>query len=376
MDKFKKIQIVRLALVGLVGSVIITGCSFRSMTGFFFGVNVNPVEMPLKRSFEPRKTDQKTKEIVNITHRFIDSLDAKQKQALLYELSDNAQRSNWSNFPEGMIPRGGLKLGEMTSKQRELLDDVLAQVLSEKGVQNIEYQLAAEDTFEAGGMLKYGTDYFYVAILGTPSETQPWMFQFGGHHLAINVTIYGADASFSPMLTGGQPLNIRYKNQDVFITRDETEAAQRLMSSLSGEQKAKALRGEHAIDLLLGPGEYGTVVAPEGLKGSELSKEQKRLLVQLITTRLGFINPDDFSSTMATVLAELDDTYFGWWGPTDKLGFAYFRVTGPSLVLEYSPQDDEGDATTEHAHSMYRNPKNDYGVSWIGKQNEIGKKDD
>ena len=125
------------------------------------------------------------------------------------------------------------------------------------------------------------------------------------------------------------------------------------------------MRGEEAIDLLLGPGEYGTAVTSEGIKGCDLTNDQRLLLLELIKTRLGFINDDDYAATMATVLAELDDTYFGWWGPQDRLGFAYFRVTGPSLVLEYAPQDDDDASLITHVHSMYRNPKNDYGVTWL-----------
>ena len=54
----------------------------------------------------------------------------------------------------------------------------------------------------------------------------------------------------------------------------------------------------------------------------------------------------------------------GWWGQQDVPGAAYFRVTGPSIVLEYASQND--DRTVDHAHSMYREMENDYGSAWIG----------
>lgn len=338
------------------------------MTGLFFRVNTAPVGLNLKGSYSPRESDEKTKAIVAAAKIFLASLDDKQKQAATYTFTDNAQRSNWSNFPEGMIPRGGLKLGELFKEQRILLDKLLSEIMSEKGVQNINYQLAAEDTISPSSMLKYGTQYFYVAFLGEPSNTYPWTFQFGGHHLGINVTIYGPDTTFSPMLTGGQPVHIKYKGKDIFITQKEAAASQVFLDSLTEEQKKIAVCGEEAIDLLLGPGEYGTVVTSEGIKGSDLTNDQKLLLLELIKTRLGFINDDDYAATMATVLAELDDTYFGWWGPQDRLGFAYFRVTGPSLVLEYAPQDDDDASLITHVHSMYRNPKNDYGATWLNDE--------
>ena len=342
-----------------------SSCSRRSMTGLFFRVNTAPVDLNLKGSYSPRESDEKTKAIVAAAKIFLAALDDKQKQAATYTFSDNAQRSNWSNFPEGMIPRGGLKLGELSKEQRILLDKLMSEIMSEKGVQNINYQLAAEDTISPSSMLKYGTQYFYVAFLGEPSNTYPWMFQFGGHHLGINVTIYGPDTTFSPMLTGGQPVHIKYKGKDIFITQEEASAAQAFLDSLTEEQKKIAVRGEEAIDLLLGPGEYGTAVTAEGIKGSDLTNAQRLLLLKLIKTRLGFINDDDYAATMAPILAELDDTYFGWWGPQDRLGFAYFRVTGPSVVLEYAPQDDDDASLITHVHSMYRNPKNDYGATWL-----------
>ncbi|MYG27137.1 MAG: DUF3500 domain-containing protein [Boseongicola sp. SB0677_bin_26] len=93
------------------------------------------------------------------------------------------------------------------------------------------------------------------------------------------------------------------------------------------------------------------------------------MLVALIRTRLGFINDDDRAARMETVRAELDDTYFGWWGPQDAPGFAYFRISAPSTVIEYAPQDTLAEAREQgHAHSIYRDLKNDYGMAWIGAE--------
>lgn len=193
------------------------------------------------------------------------------------------------------------------------------------------------------------------------------MFQFGGHHLAINVTVFGPDLTFSPMLTGGEPLRIDVDDATVYITEKETVAAQAFMDSLNAAQKAAATRGSKDINLVLGPGEFGTSVVPEGIKGSDLNEAQLALLLDVIAARLGFINADDFAAKMEAVTADLDDTYFGWWGPEGELGAAYFRVTGPSVIIEYAPQDMDGDPT-DHAHNMYRDPSNDYGIKWIAAE--------
>ena len=336
----------------------------RLITQIVFGANTAPVELALRGSYSARGGDRKTAAIAEAATAFLASLNDAQRKAATYSFSDNAQRSNWSNFPEGMFPRGGLKLGELTEAQRANLEDLLAEFMSEKGVRNIDYQLAAADTLRSNRFMQYGSEFYSVAFLGEPSTDRPWMFQFGGHHLAINITVYGSDVSFSPMLTGGSPLRLRYDGKEIFITEEETTAARTFLDSLNRDQKKRAVRGEQPIDLRLGPGQYGTSLAPEGIKGSNLTDTQKELLLGVIAARLGFMNADDLAAKMATVKAGIDDTHFGWWGPQGVQGAAYFRVTGPSIVLEYAPQD--GGSAPGHAHNIYRNPRNDYGSAWIG----------
>ena len=361
-------MLIALAALAIASAVAFIFANPRAATSIVFGVDTSPIDIEIRDSFPPRPTDAKTEAITVAARDFLDALDAESRAAATYAFNDNEQRAKWSNFPEGMIPRGGLKLGSLSPGQTALLDTLLAEILSPSGVRNLEYQLAAERTFPTDHWFnKYGVDHYYVAFLGEPSNSKPWMFQFGGHHLGINVTIYGADVTFSPMLTGGQPLSIDHEGARVFLVEDEVTAAQALFESLDESQRKQAVRGNEAIDLLLGPGEYGTIVAPEGIKGADLTDVQRNLMIALIQSRLGFINEDDHAAKMETVLAELDDTYFGWWGPTGAPGFAYFRITAPSTIIEYAPQDSLKEAhAQEHAHSMYRDLGNDYGLKWIG----------
>ena len=363
-------------LVYLLGAVIVVAAIFvylffRPDIGarVFFGVDSSPVEISLKHTYDVPATDKKTLAIVAAARLFLDSLDDSQRQVAAYRFTDNAQRSNWSNFPEGMVPRGGVKLGVLSELQRANLDKLLGELLSEYGVKYITHQLAAEDFLipeDLFGVMKYGSERFYAAFLGEPSTTEPWMFQFGGHHLAMNITVFGPHVSFSPMLTGGQPLRLRLDGEDIFIVQRETAAAQAFMNSLTDEQKGQAVRAERPIDLLLGPGKYGATVVPEGIKGSKLTAMQRTLLLDVIDARLGFMNNDDYVEKMKTVVAEIEDTYFGWWGRQGVLGAAYFRVTSPSMVIEYAVQN--GEDTVDHAHGMYRELDKDYGAAWIGAE--------
>jgi hypothetical protein len=288
-----------------------------------------------------------------------------QRDAVVYSFDDNQQRARWSNLPVGLVQRGGIFRGDLSEEQLAGLDALLAEVLGDEGLRNTHLQIAADDTLpDSSGRLKFGADYYYVAFLGEPAVDAPWTLQFGGHHLAINTTFAGPQTSFSPMLTGGQPITFEYQGEQVNITRRETEAAQAFLDSLDVEQKARAVQSSEPIQLLLGPGEHGTSLAAEGVGGASLTAAQQELLLAVVEVRIGLFNAHDAEAKMADVRARIDDTYFGWWGPQGELGAAYFRITGPEIVLEYAPQEMGGDPT-EHIHNMYRDPTNDYGAAWV-----------
>ena len=105
-------------------------------------------------------------------------------------------------------------------------------------------------------------------------------------------------------------------------------------------------------------------VQPEGLRGVEMTDTQKARLLALIDARLKIImNAELRAAKMVEVRANLDQTYFAWFGPTEPPAAAYWRVTGPTVLLEFSPQSLGGDPSN-HLHNMYRDPTNDYGGAW------------
>ena len=324
-----------------------------------------PVDLELRDQFDVPAVDAKSRAIVRAAKAFLDGLSPELRARAVLPFDDNAQRANWSNLPETFVQRAGVQLGDLNEQQEAALFTLMGEILSPAGVRNVDMQLVAEEALENREMFQ--REFYKASFLGEPAEDAPWMFQFGGHHLAINTTIFGPWVSFAPMLTGGQPTRITYRGEPVYIVEKEVEAAHALLDSLNAEQKARAVRGTRAINLLLGPGDDDVVLAPEGLRANELSEEQRGLLMALIDTRLDFLNDDDAAAKREQVVRDLDDTWFGWWGPEQPRGTAYFRVTAPSLVLEYAPQ---GRNPADHIHSMYREPDNDYGAAWIAVRPE------
>jgi hypothetical protein len=214
----------------------------------------------------------------------------------------------------------------------------------------------------------FGKDLYYISFLGTPSEQAPWMLQFGGHHLALNITIDGGQGILTPTLTGAQPALYTEGGRTVRPLGPESDKGLALLNSLDDGEKKQAVLSYELADLVLGPGQDGKKIQPEGLKATSMTEKQRAMMLDVISEWAGIINDDAAAVRMAQLKADINQTWFAWSGPTTgNIGQnirAYYRIQGPHLVIEYSPQTLGGDPAL-HVHTMYRDPTNDYGKGTI-----------
>jgi hypothetical protein len=212
----------------------------------------------------------------------------------------------------------------------------------------------------------FGSSLYYISFLGSPSTTQPWMLQFGGHHLALNITIAGSKGVLTPTLTGAQPATFQLDGKTVRPVGRESDKALALLQSLRDAQRKKAVLTYTVADLVLGPGQDGKKIVPDGLKASAMDAKQQAILLDLIAEWTGILTAPYAAVRMAQMKADLSETWFAWSGPTTSSPgtniTAYYRVQGPHLVIEYAPQSDE---PGNHVHTMYRDPTNDYGAALL-----------
>ena len=301
---------------------------------------------------------------------FLDALDAKQREKVALDYASD-KKPNWSNFPASFTPRNGVKLGDLTKDQRAKAMAVVAAVLSKAGYQKVldimegDQRLASGESGKGGGKggnkgvgAMFGADLYYLAVFGKPAEAKPWMVQFGGHHLGVNVTVVGKNFILTPTHTGAQPAVFKRDGQDVRPLGAEADAAFKLMGALDAKQRAQAVVGERSQDLQLGPGRDGKTVEPKGVKGAALTAEQQALLLDVVGAWVNIAEPEAAAARLAEIKETVGETYFAWSGPTAPGSAAYFRVQGPTVVIEYAPQGGTG-----HIHTVIRNPKDDYGVS-------------
>jgi hypothetical protein len=334
----------------------------------------------------PQRTGAVTAKVVEAGNAFLGTLSADERNKCTFGFT-SSQRTGWSNLPSGIFPRNGLRLGDLTARQREAALALVAAALSREGYQKVTDIMNGDEVLRKtgggqtggrqgggpggpggrggpggpGGSVRFGLDEYYIALLGTPSATAPWMIQFGGHHLAINVTVVGPNSVMTPSLPAAQPAKYVLNGQTIRPLGRENDKGFTLINALNPAQQKRAVLNYEVGDLVLGPGEDGKTIQPEGIPASELNASQQAMLLDVAHEWVGILNNEAAAAKMAEIKANLPQTWFAWSGSTKNGGLAYYRIQGPTLVIEYAPQ--QGDI--DHIHTIYRDPTNDYGAKLV-----------
>lgn len=314
------------------------------------------------------------------------TLSSTEQDTLLYDFSDASAKTTWSNLPNAT--RNGLKFGDLTDASRAAVMDLAATVLSADGHADFVGGLAADDYLgtqggsgQAGpGGGGYSSDNYYVAFIGTPSETGNWMLQIGGHHMAYNVTFLAGAGHPTPHHLGAEPKSSFTVNSETYAPMSEEGAALvALFGSLDATQLSSAyLQGQAFADVLIGPDD-GSGVAPTdypmganrtGILVSSLSTAGQAEVTAAIQQWVGDYNPSIADALLAeyTSTAAYGDTYVAWGGteaagPDPDVAGTYFRIDGPRFWIEVACQSGIVIQGETHYHSIFRDKAMDYGNS-------------
>jgi hypothetical protein len=311
-----------------------------------------------------------TNRIVTAARAVLNSLDGAGRAKVQFRFDDYPQRVRWSNLPSPMFQREGLRLADVTPTQRTAVMNLLQAALSADGYRKVNEIMRGDEMLRTngggrggggrgGGGPAFGMDQYYLAFLGSPSTTTPWMLQFGGHHLAINLTLGGSQASMTPSLPAAQPAKYTFEGHEVRPLGKENDKAFALIDALDAAKRSQAILNYRVSDLVLGPGRDGRVIQPEGIRASALSSSEQTMLLDLVREWAGIVNDAFAAPRMSEIRSTLSQTYFAWSGSTTNGSAAYFRIQGPTLVIEYAPQ-----GSVDHIHTIYRDPTNDYGAKF------------
>ena len=256
--------------------------------------------------------------------------------------------------------------------------DLLAVALSKEGYQKVIDIMNGDEQLAKGGGGKggkgdkggkggkggsmFGIDNYFLALFGTPSVTEPWMIQFGGHHLGLNVTVVQKNFVLTPTHTGAQPTSFMLDGKTVRPLGGENDKAFKLLAALDDNQKKQAIVKDKAMgNLILGPGQDGKTVKAEGIKASALTDAQQAMLLDVIGEWINIVPGDSAAARMAEIQIQ-DRRHLLCLDGTDRprAALVYYRVQGPTVVIEYAPQNG-----TDHIHTVVRDPTDDYGQRLI-----------
>ena len=272
--------------------------------------------------------------------------------------------SVWTNFPVNIVHRPGLRMGELVPAEREAVHNLLKIVLSPMGYQKVLDIMAADQVIADGGVdYDAGLDVYTIGLFGQPSATSPWMLQFGGHHLGLNVTFVGDKAVCAPLHTGILPARFEAGGKIIRGLGRENDKAFDLLATFTPKQLKSAIIEHDVSDLLCGPGRPTATFPRQGLRGSDMTIAQQQMMFELSREWVGMLNDIHSAARLDEIRGSLPDTCFAWTGPTTHEpgynGESYFRIHGPSLLVEHAPQQNQGGYKV-HVHTVMRDLTNDY----------------
>jgi hypothetical protein len=289
------------------------------------------------------------------------SLSADQRSKATFTFDDD-RRFEFRYTPRA---RTGLPLKEMNDEQRARLQALLKTGLSVRGytaaTQIMELESVLREIESArGGRIARDPEMYFVSIFGVPGK-DAWGWKFEGHHLSANFTIVGErPVLFAPTFMGSHPAIVRDgPKKGTRVLRDEEVVARELMSAFTESQRTSVIFDVTAPrEMITAENREANPLDPGGLAMSAMTPPQKRILERLLDVYLGRMVPELASKRLeALKQAGMDRITFGWAGGLEMGGPHYYRVQGPTFLIEYDNTQNEAN----HIHSVWRDFGNDFG---------------
>lgn len=317
--------------------------------------------------------------LAEATTRFLGTLNADELQRTQYAFTDSL-RYKWTNLPVGMVPRPGIQYGSLSDRSRMAFHRVLSAALSSQGylkttsimqlddILNTLYQQA----FDAGKIdqkmltqmqnLSWGHGNYYISVWGKPQPDQPWGLNFGGHHLALSLTVDGKKVSMSPFFIGTDPSEVKSaKYAGWRVLSKEEDYGFMLINALTDAQKAVAIRRETVPqDIITSPQGSQRITSYYGIAARQFDAGQHELLKLLIQEYTHNFEHEKAHQLFDKITASgLDKVYFAWVGSLENNKPHYYIINGPDFLIEYDNVGFQHDGN--HIHAILREKENDFG---------------
>lgn len=302
----------------------------------------------------------------------VETFDAEQRKTAMLEY-DSPDRVGWHFIPKDY--RKGLQLKHMSEEQREKTHALLKVALSEMGYRKSAQIMELEKVLEEfeKGQGRWARDHlrYYVTFFGTPGPDSKWGLSFEGHHLSLNFVVdQGKLISTTPQFFAANPAEIKNENAAGFevgsrVLAKEELLAFELVQSLNDDQREVAVLAAEAPSEIRDAGSAQPPVSePEGIAYRHLNIDQKNLLLNLIEEYANAM-PQEIGKARIDKLHYdgLNAIHFAWAGATEPGIGHYYRVQGPSFLIEFvNTQPDAAGNPANHIHCVWRDMHGDFAI--------------
>lgn len=282
----------------------------------------------------------------------------KRSQAQLPFESD--QRTQWNYVP---MKRAGIALAQLDTDEKSLVDSLLSSALSPQALDTahgiIQHELILREL--EGGAQRRDPGLYYTAVFGDPSPRAPWAWRFEGHHLSVNATnVDGHGQVVAPLFMGSNPARVQSgPKAGLRLLAAEEDLARALIRMFPGERRARAMLSDDAFsDIVTRNDPKVRSLEMEGLAASDMAEpeqQQLRKLLQVYANRLTDTAARDQLERIER--AGFGKLHFGWAGSIEPGKPHYYRLHGPTVLIEY----DNTQNNANHIHSVWRDLERDFG---------------
>lgn len=296
---------------------------------------------------------------------FLKNLNDAQKSKASFGYDDK-ERLNWHFIPR---ERKGLPLKELEGPALQSALALIRSGLSESGYDQTLNVMSLEETLyllEGGNReerrAKRDPQKYYLSVFGAPGDSGVWGWRLEGHHISLNYSVKdGKVVASTPEFFGANPGTLEAgPGRTIRVLGAEEDIARQILKLCNEDQKKACWLDKAAPDDLRG----GGVLQPEttaavGLPAGKMSADQKKLLAELLNEYLKNMPADVVRERREKLeKAGVDNIHFAWWGDSERNARHYYRVQGPTFIIEYNNTQN----SANHVHSMWRDMSGDFAI--------------
>jgi hypothetical protein len=324
------------------------------------GAAAASVAWPVRAAALAQGADAARAAMAGAATAFLSTLTNDARKRVVFVFNDK-ERLNWHYVPRR---REGLAFKDMPAPARAAAHELMKASLSAAGygkavnVIRLEGVLRQLETF--GGLMRDPENYL-VTVFGAPGPGAPWGWRLEGHHLSLNFTLVpGKPIAVTPAFFGANPAEVRSGTlKGLRALGPEQDLGRALAQAMDeGQRRRMVIAAQSLGDIVSGPGRGERLQSPAGVRGADLGAAQREALLRLVEEYARGMRADVADDELRRVReAGVERLHFAWAGPLDPGHAHYYRIHGPTLLIEFD--NTQNDAN--HIHSVWHDPQRDFG---------------